>query len=247
MDLIKNCTFNFLCLALSFALIQILNEDGQTQEAMDRRFYAPPPEYIEHFTLGFRESVADSLWIRWIQDGDQCVLYKGVEEGVPKETHGEFANPRHKICDNSWSFKMLDAVTKTSPRFKMPYEAGAITLSVLAEDYKGSTIIFDRGIAQYPNDWTLLYRAAYHFLYDQGDLEKAAQLLNRAAANGAPEWLRLLAARLYSKTSQIELGLQSLESYRKLVEDKPEALARVDKRIADLRQKLAEQSRSKEP
>ncbi len=241
--------FDWICsllvLGLFFSLTLIL---GNLEPAINEKktlYLAPPPEQIEYFTFGFSESVADSLWIRWIQDNDVCQQYAGAKSlnPLPPNT-GEFANPRHKVCDNSWSFKMLDAVTRVSPKFKMPYEAGAITLSVLTEDYEGAKLIFDRGVKVYPTDWTLLYRAAYHYLYDRNDLPRAAELLTQAAEHGAPDWLKLLASRLYSKAGQIELGLANLITYREGIKDNPEALKRVDERIADLQQKLRVQQQS---
>src|SRR5258708_33040504 len=84
------------------------------------RYLNPPPEHIELFHFGFRESIADSLWLRWIQDNDSCQTYTGrpIQKLVDTSTD-VFAGHRHKICDNSWSFKMLDAVTMLSPRFEM--------------------------------------------------------------------------------------------------------------------------------
>src|ERR1051326_909177 len=102
---------------------------------------------------------------------------------------------------------MLDAVTKLAPKFAMPYVAGAITLSVLVEDYEGAKIIFDRGVEAYPDDWKILYRAAYHYLFDRHDNAHAAELLVRAQKAGGPSWLNFLAARLYSKEGQVQLGV----------------------------------------
>src|SRR6266404_1522581 len=77
--------------------------------AKDMRFLAPPPEHLELFHFGFADTMADSLWLRWIQDNDYCQTYKGAAPTVAIQAQtGDFANPRHKFCDNSWSFKMLD-------------------------------------------------------------------------------------------------------------------------------------------
>ncbi len=188
------------------------------------RFLYPPPELIEHFGFGFHESLADSFWLRWIQDSDTCQTYlKPVEffdtdKKAPLDT---WVSPRHKNCDNSWAFKMLDAVTKLAPKFKMPYQAGAISLSVLTEDYEGASVIFDRGLAAYPNDWNIAYQAAYHEMFDKKNFARASELLVRAHSLGGPAWLPLLAARLVSKEGQIELGIRILENYRAGLKDEP--------------------------
>jgi hypothetical protein len=132
---------------------------------------------------------------------------------------------------------MLDAVTKLDPLFKMPYLAGAIALSVMTEDYKGASVIFDRGLEVYPKDWNLAYRASYHYLFDLHDTERAAKLLIQAADNGGPYWTRLLAVRLYSKQGQLTLGLSILESYRKTLKDEKQ-IKDIDRRIAALKREM---------
>ena len=201
------------------------------------RFLAPPPEYIEFFHFGFRESLADSLWLRWIQDSDECQIYVGVGPAAPLPPNQDFNVPRNKICDNSWGFKMLDAITKLAPRFKMPYLSGAMTLSVLVEDYEGAQIIFDRGIQNYPDDWLLLYRASYHYLFDRHDIPRAAELLSRAEQQGGPYWFKLLSARLYSKIGRLELAVSVLESLRK-TQTSEKAIADIDHRLKVLKQQM---------
>jgi hypothetical protein len=222
---------NFLIPAGLFILTVLLH--GFSRQLEHASYLNPPPENLEHFAFGFRDSIADSLWLRWIQDNDTCQTYKMVQAApaIPlQEGMTRFTSPRHKICDNSWSFKMLDATTKLAPRFMMPYEAGAITLSVMVEDYEGAKVMFDRGIEVYPHDWNILYRAAYHYLFDRQDFSRAAELLTRAGEEGAPSWVRMLAARLYAKSGQRDLAVSVLEAYKKTLQDE-KAVKTVQKRI----------------
>ena len=249
----KNLKSDFPVLAiaaLSFILTFSLAQPKTLKS--EQTFLVPPPDYVERMQFGFKESVADSFWLRWVQDVDTCYSFSGPVKQFEQLTEPErierarqdiLFNPRIKNCDNSWAFKMLDAVTKLDPRFIMPYLLGAPALSVLVEDYEGSSIIFDRGVTNYPGDWQISYRAAYHFMYDKHDLPKAARLLNQAADNGAPSWLRSLAARLYTKSGQIELALSSLESYRKILTKKTQT-DEIDRRIAAL-QMLRQEELSK--
>lgn len=238
---------NFLLVILVFvgyAIIWLSVEAAHTNSSTSneqRRYLNPPPEYLEYFHFGFRESMADSFWLRWIQDADNCQIYARQLErqtlDVSRQNDPNY-NPRFKLCDNSWSFKMLDVITKLAPRFKMPYVAGGITLAVLTEDYVGATTIFERGLAIYPNDWNLAYRAAFHYQFDLDDKVRAAQLLEVAAANGAPSWVSSLAAKLYTQTGQLMLGISALENYRRSITNEV-ALQEVDKRLEALKRKLA--------
>ncbi|MBX3022021.1 MAG: hypothetical protein KF799_10125 [Bdellovibrionales bacterium] len=219
-----------------------MNRSGLNQ---DRVFLVPPPDKIEYMTFGFRQSVADTFWLRWIQDADTCYAYLDVVKMNPSpqgfmdgSVDDRYYNPRNKHCDNSWGFKMLDTVTKVDERFKMPYLAGTMALSVLVEDFEGASAIFERGLTVYPDDWVINYRAAYHFLFDKQNLTRAAQLLEHAANHGGPDWLRSLAARLYTKTGQLELGLSSLISFRKSYPPGHPGLIELDKRISVLESEL---------
>lgn len=227
---------------LSFTATALFPKPSQVERV---KYLNPPPEMIEHFHFGFGDSMADSFWLRWIQDSDYCQTYiEPVKklEVVPDvfKTDSLLANPRHKVCDNSWSFKMLDTVTKLAPKFAMPYLTGAVSLSILVEDFEGATVIFNRAIDNFPNEWPILYRAAYHFLYDKKDLPKAAELMDRAAKQGGPVWLSSLAARLYSRTGQIALGLQTLKAHRETLKE-PSQQEFMDKRIRDLEAQLAKE------
>jgi hypothetical protein len=220
-----------------------LGLNSASRQAEQNQFLNPPPEYIEYFSFGFPESMSDSIWLRWIQDADNCQTYlKPVEtlEKSPVNIHDLTDDQRGKNCDSSWSFKMLDAVTRLDRKFLMPYLAGASTLAVLVEDYVGATVLYERGLAEYPDNWLLLYRAAYHYQFDLKDRLKAAELLGRAADHGGPVWLKSLAARLMTEAGEIELGLRTLENYRKSIEDhaSKEALELIDKRIRGLKARL---------
>lgn len=168
-----------------------------------RQLIAPPP-MIEHMTFGFQEVTADMLWIRSLQDFDYC------ENQVAENT-----------CQgNSWLFRMLDAVTNLSPNFRIPYAAGGLALTVIISDYEGATKIFDKGVKAFPNDWPILYRAAYHYMYEVKDNKRAAELLIQAGDNGAPKWVYTLAGRLYSDSGNIELAQSLLQDMIKTGQDK---------------------------
>lgn len=159
-----------------------------------RDLIAPPPS-IERMSFGYSEVFADVLWIRTVQDFDYCSqsVAKGVCEG------------------KSWLYQMLDSITNLSPSFRMPYAAGALALTVLITDVDGATKIFDKGVKAFPNDWPILYRAAYHYMYEVKDNKRAAELLIQAGKNGAPPWVFTLAGRLYSDAGNLELAESVLQ------------------------------------
>lgn len=225
--------------------------------------YLPPPEGIIHSHFGYAEAIADSLWIRLIQDIDACGKSRVDRSQMNLEMYGKEAKPnmsprdhskaekseykgviksyvgvqKQKVCIKGWSFRLLDAITNLAPRFRMPYALGAPTLSVLVDDHIGAKIIFDKGVEAFPKDWSILYRAAYHYLFELNDPASAADLMNRAAKAGAPYWVQSLAARLYTQSGQLLLGISTLMEYKKVFDD-PEQIAEVQQRIDALKVQL---------
>jgi hypothetical protein len=188
----------------------------------ERNFYSltPPPPYLKYYSFGFNESLADSLWLRYIQDLQKCRLFGHIGE---KKT----------TCDRGWSFQMLDEITDLAPKFRMPYSVGPLSLSVLVDDYDGAGILFEKAIKAFPNDWQILYKAAYYYIYDKKDPMRAAHLLLQAQKNGGPEWLALLASKLYDRSGQLVLGITTLKSYLEQIRD-PAIRKRVEHRLARL-------------
>lgn len=197
--------FSLLFIAVSVQQINLL-ERG-------KELIAPPPQ-LERFTFGYRYLMADSLWVRAIQDFDYC------EKELAK----------HLCQGNGWLYKMLDSVTTLSPDFYNAYAFGAIVLSVIVSDIQGATKLFDKGVEVYPNRWVLLYRAAYHAIYEEKDEAKAARLFERAVRSGAPAWLKVLSARLYSETGRREIAEHMLQE---MIEEKadPALIAQLKRRL----------------
>jgi tetratricopeptide (TPR) repeat protein len=128
---------------------------------------------------------------------------------------------------------MLDAITELTPDFRVPYSAGAIALSVLVDDREGATKIFEKAVARFPDDWVILYRAGYHFLFEVNDPVRAQDLLVRAARQGAPPWVYSLASRLASKEGQTELAVRILEQAL-ATDPRPEVRMRLEQRLTEL-------------
>lgn len=258
-----------LCLLLAVTLITAVQYWSEFSPNVGK--YKPttyPPDKIELFVFGYHESVADSLWLRLIQDLDFCgkeristdkfenlvgldfkpldpkVMVtleqkKAIEHEASEVIKNVVNRPRKDVCDRGWAFKYLDAITDLAPRFRMPYAVGAGALTVLTEDHLGAKIIYDKALKNFPNDWPILYRAAYLYLFEFQDMEKAAELLYRAGQNGAPDWVQSLAARLYTQAGRALLGVSILEEYKKTLaseEHKKQVQERIDRLKAEFAQ-----------
>ena len=173
----------------------------------DNRTFVGPTRSIKHVTFGYNDLIADSLWIRLVQDYGVC------EQGLAPSNNDRLDVNRTYDCKKGWVYQMLDVITHLAPKFRMPYATGATVLSVVVDDIEGATLIYNKGIRQFPRDWSILYRAAYHYLFELENRQKAAELLVRAANNGGPFWLQSLAAKLYTQTGRALLAKTVLEQY----------------------------------
>lgn len=187
----------------------------------------PPPPMLKHIAFGYQEVIADSLWIRAIQDLDYC-----DQQLAPQ------------ICqNNSWLFKMLEAATDLSPHFRIVYSMGAVALSVILTDVDGASQIFNRGAINFPKDWPILYRAAYHFLYEVGDKRRAAELFRAAGDAGAVPWVYNLSARLYAEEYDDKMAEEIL-AHMISIESNPDLVERLKMKLAEARAKREKASKS---
>lgn len=202
---------------LAFGWIQVFGHLNLV-ESKDRAPTMVPPENIERFTFGYRDSIADSLWIRTIQDFEYCGSQaKELGEAAPvfpgvPELEKQMAKAK---CEKGWAFHMLNEITDLSPKFEVIYTMGAPGLSIVVDDREGAEILFDKGIAALPKNWQIPYMAGYHAMYETRKFEKAGDLLKRAGDLGAPEWVYFLATRFYSRAGRAELGRAVLLEYIK--------------------------------
>lgn len=181
-----------------------------------------PPDDLAHFVFGYNEVIADMMWVRSLQDFDYC-------ENKVDEIN---------CVGNSWVYRMINTIVTLSPHFREAYASGALALTVMVNDIEGASKIFDKAVAAFPNDWTILYRAAYQALIEEKDNEKAAALMLRAAQNGAPEWLYQASARLYSEEGKIVVA-EGILADLKRNNGNADIIKTIEKRIEDLKNGVA--------
>lgn len=178
--------------ALFFCATLMINKPLEKK----RSDYIAPPEAIKNMTVGMKYVFSDSLWLRALQDFDYCEQKMNEVECKSK----------------SWLFQTLNLATEIDPVFDPArYQIAGLTLSVVVSDYAGASVIFDKAVAQYPENWQINYSAAYHALYEEKNKTKAAKLYEAAARYGAPAWVYTLAGRLAAEGGELEYSRRILE------------------------------------
>jgi hypothetical protein len=159
-----------------------------------------PGSHWNKFHFGFQYSLSDLFWLRAIQDLDYC----------------ENKDLDRNCVGKVWLFEVLNLVTSLDPWYRMAYSAGGIGLSIVISDISGASFLFNKAVRYYPRDWVILYKAAYHAVYEEKNMFKGARLLEQSARSGAPQWVFALASRIYSDQGQKELGARILQDAKSL-------------------------------
>ncbi len=196
-----------------------------------------PPKQLVHFSLGFQMALADALWIRTLQADDFC---------ESPNTKASF-NPAWKIdealkekltpsrCHKGWVYQMFDLATELNPNFKWVYKMGGVQLSIAVDDREGARLIFEKGVQRYPDDWQLLYRATYHYIFEIQDGKRATELLLMASKlPDPPPVIHLMASRLALVSGRSQMAIDILEDYLKQVKPDSEGYMRAKARLDEM-------------
>lgn len=169
--------------------------------------YVPESQYLRPMSLGYREALADLLWVR-------ALVFSGASLG-----HTEVAAVQ----------RYANAISGLAPRFARVYQWGGVTAI-----YSGSTVdrravdiaieVYREGVEEFPENHTLLYGLGMLLTHEVSSTpgytpeETAAakaegmRLIRRAAAFGADPLVRQYAATLVSDNAEASLARQFLEA-----------------------------------
>ena len=169
---------------------------GHLQKTEKKPLYFAPPKILQYFSLGYRDFLADLLWLRFIQDSDFCSFEKGKPEYKGSLKH----------CELGWSYNMAEAISELAPRFKTLYTLSPVIMSIFTGDKKGAERILLKGLKHFPKDWRINFYMAYLYAIDIKKPELAARYAYQSAENGGPDWLYSFSAKQYGEAKQFILG-----------------------------------------
>lgn len=168
----------------------------------------PTPAVLERISLGYREALADLLWVR-------AIVLAGERLG---HTDAELVE-RH-----------VEAITTLAPRFHRPYLWGGITVVYGGEGridrdlVERAIRIYRKGLSRFPESHELLYALGMLLVHQVGSTPgyseeerrtlaaEGVELVRKAAAHGADPLVRRYAATIISEDATDELAIQFLES-----------------------------------
>lgn len=177
--------------------------------------YVPPPAQLRWMSLGYREALADLLWVR-------ALVFSGANLGK---------------VDIAATDRYVDAIAGLAPRFARVYTWGGITAvyagsgQVTRDQVDRAIRIYRRGLQEFPERHDILYPFGMLLTHQVGstpgysEQEKAAyreegiEMIRLAAAFGADPLVRRYAATLVSEHAGDRLAIQFLESQLAQTED----------------------------
>ena len=169
-------------------------------ETLDPPF-APSPSSAPLLSLGYREALADVLWIR-------VLGYVGGDDHRATSTR-----------------KLVESIVALDPRFRPIYAWGGLAISAVGtgathEDYLAAIRVLERGAREFPEDHRIPLYAGQIYITDleSDDPEQqrewqaqGARWLERAVrVPGAPKNMATVAAHLRTRLGQQEQAIRDL-------------------------------------
>jgi hypothetical protein len=167
----------------------------------------------------FRVLAADLYWIRAVQyyGGTKHRLLTALEAGAAAPPPGAAGNDYREL------YPFLDVTTTLDPRFNIAYRFGAV---FLAEAYPAgpgrpdlAVKLLEKGLRDQPDKWEYMQDIGFVHYWYRHDYQSAADSFNRAALiQGAPWWLKSLAATTLAQGGDRNSSRQMWESIRQSAE-----------------------------
>ncbi|MEA9354665.1 hypothetical protein SHI21_00515 [Bacteriovorax sp. PP10] len=148
-----------------------------------------------YFNLGQKRLISSFYWVGTILDSD-------VDHYKKKDL-------------NSWMFIRFNTISLLEPKFYENYKFGGPYLSIIKDDLSGADIIYDKGLRQYPDDYSLLLNSGFHYYFEQKDLNKAYPILNKLKNKPeAPQYMISALARIESNRGNLMDSFLILKEYQ---------------------------------
>lgn len=199
----KSLAAQVLCglalLAGASSLLHVLDQDRTAVARAEQLAYLPKGDYLKLAVLGYRQVVADLIWLQAVQ-----------HIGAKHDTQLGY----------TWTYHAVDVLTDLDPTFIPPYQATGLFLGVLVGRQDEGLAIVRKGISHNPSNWQLPFLAGYISYYERCDAAGAGEFFRMAAqVPGSPAYLPRLAARMTVVSGDPTAALEFLDRFSRSVAD----------------------------
>lgn len=200
-------------LASASGVLHVLDQERTAVARAEQLAYLPKGDYLKLAVLGYRQVVADLIWLQAVQ-----------HIGAKRDTQLGY----------TWTYHAVDVLTDLDPTFVAPYQATGLFLGVLVGRHDEGLAILNKGSRHNPSNWQLPFLAGYISYYERCDAAGAGEFFRMAArVPGSPAYLPQLAARMTVESGDPTAALEFLDRFSRSVSDERlrEALFRRMKEI----------------
>jgi len=188
-----------ILLAGSSVLLHLLDGQRTAIARAEQLAYLPKGEYLKLAVLGYRQVVADLIWLQAVQ-----------HIGAKRDTQLGY----------TWTYHAVDVLTDLDPTFVPPYQATGLFLGVLVGRHEEGIDILRKGFLHNPGVWQLPFLAGYISYYEQCNPVAGGEYLRIAArVPGSPAYLPRLAARMTVESGDPTAALEFLDRFSRSVAD----------------------------
>ncbi len=156
--------------------------------------YLPSGKLINEISLGYKELVADMVWLSAVQ------------------YYGDYRAGNHDLA----YFKGLTEITTSlDPHFIFVYIFGALVVCEDREAFTEGMEILRTGMANNPDSWELPFEIGFLNYIDRADFDMAARYFDLASRMpGRPDYVKRFAAFLYDKAGHNETSIKMWEELK---------------------------------
>lgn len=187
------------------------------------RYYLPPPIWLKVFSMGYREALADLVWIKGV------IYFGSIHNSEYYTEHNLKGDLAKGTGFENYSVNYIDTVTRIDPKFRGAYyKGGTLTLyhkgAITRESVNQAIEIAKRGVEHFPDDGELAFALGFLYYheappYAHSEEEKirfeneGIRWLRRSAIlPGAPPYADTLSATLISKAGINDVVIQHLRT-----------------------------------
>ncbi len=108
---------------------------------------------------GHKRLITDLLWIQTL-----------IESDLEHYTKRDLGN---------WLFHRFNTIASLDPQFYQNYLYGGLFLGIVKDDLEGADVIYEKGLAAFPDDFSLNYNAGFLRYFELGKMEEALVSLQK--------------------------------------------------------------------
>jgi hypothetical protein len=183
------------CLAISTWRIQQFNYRPYLYQTL----YLPSGKFINELSLGYKQLVADVIWLSVIQ------------------YYGDYRRDNH---DLTYFTGLIDIITTLDPHFIFAYVFGGMVVSEDTGEFDSGIGILKKGMANNPTSWKLPFEIGFLNYVNGESYPMAARYFDLASRMpGTPDYAKRFAAVVYSKAGRYSTSMRMWEEYRDNTDD----------------------------